>query len=106
MDGKAILSCLTLAPKADGASIQTIEGLAAGGHTNAIQGAFAETGAVQCGYCIPGMIMNLKAFLDENPRCTDTELRQALGGNICRCTGYKKQVEALIKVRDELAGEE
>jgi len=102
MNGKAVLSCLTLATKADGAKIQTIEELAANGHIEPIQEAFTNTGAVQCGYCIPGMIMNMKAFLDENPRSTEHDLRRALGGNICRCTGYTKQVEAMVKVRNIL----
>ena len=100
MNGKAVLSCLTLATKADGAEVETIEGLTAPGRSEPIQEAFNAMGAVQCGYCIPGMVMNMKAFLDENPQCTEADLRRALSGNICRCTGYAKQIEALIKVRD------
>jgi carbon-monoxide dehydrogenase small subunit len=103
MNGKAILSCLTLAVKAEGADIQTIEGLALEGRLNPIQMAFTQDGAVQCGYCIPGMIMNMKAFLDENPESDAEDLRRVLGGNICRCTGYVKQVEALLKARDTIA---
>ena len=103
MNGKSILSCLTLAVKAEGAEIQTIEGLALEGRLSPIQMAFIQGDAVQCGYCIPGMIMNLKAFLDENPESDEGELRRVLGGNICRCTGYVKQVEAVLKARDIMA---
>lgn len=104
-DGKAILSCLKLAAAADGMKIETIEGVSTESkeHMHPIQAAFAEMGATQCGFCIPGMIMNMKAFLAENPRCNEEDLRRALGGNICRCTGYAKQVEALINARDSLA---
>jgi carbon-monoxide dehydrogenase small subunit len=105
MNGKAVLSCLTLAVKAEGAEIQTIEDLASGGRLNPIQLAFTQDDAVQCGYCIPGMIMNMKAFLDENPDSDEAELRRVLGGNICRCTGYAKQVEAVLKARDIIAME-
>lgn len=101
-NGKAILSCLTLAAKADRMKIETIESLATGGHLHPIQIAFTEQGAVQCGFCIPGMIMNMKAFLEENPTGNEEELKRALGGNICRCTGYVKQIEALVKARDLL----
>jgi carbon-monoxide dehydrogenase small subunit len=103
MNGKSILSCLTLAVKAEGAEIQTIEGLALEGRLSPIQMAFTQGDAVQCGYCIPGMIMNLKAFLDENPESDEGELRRVLGGNICRCTGYVKQVEAVLKARNIMA---
>ena len=103
MNGKAILSCLTLAAKAAGAEVRTIEGLASEGRLDPIQTAFTQNDAVQCGYCIPGMIMNLKAFLNENPESDKQELRRVLGGNICRCTGYVKQVEALLKARDMIA---
>ena len=105
MNGKAVLSCLTLAAKAEGAEVQTIEGVALQGLLHPIQRAFTQDSAVQCGYCIPGMIMNLKAFLDENPECDEGELRRVLGGNICRCTGYVKQVEAVLKARDIIAAE-
>jgi len=103
-DGRAILSCITLAAAAEGMKIETIEGLSADGtrELHPVQSAFAETGAAQCGFCIPGMMMNMKAFLDETPTCTEEELRRALGGNICRCTGYAKQVEALVKARDSI----
>jgi len=102
MNGKAVLSCLTIAAKADGAEIQTIEGLATEGGLHPIQETFSHRGAVQCGFCIPGMIMNVKAFLEENPQRAEEDLRRALGGNICRCTGYAKQVEAMIKAKNEI----
>jgi carbon-monoxide dehydrogenase small subunit len=100
MNGKAVLSCLTLAAKADGAEIRTIEGLAPAGCLHTIQNSFVQGGAVQCGYCIPGMIMSMKAFLDENPNSSEEEIQRVLGGNICRCTGYVKQIESLVKARD------
>ena len=105
-NGKAILSCLTLAVKADGMRVETIEALARDGQTHPLQTAFVQHGAVQCGFCIPGMIMNMKAFLAENPKSSEEELRRALGGNICRCTGYAKQIEALVEAKDELMPEE
>jgi carbon-monoxide dehydrogenase small subunit len=104
VDGRAILSCITLAAAADGMQIETIESVSTEfkEHMHPIQGAFAEMGAAQCGFCIPGMIMNMRAFLGENPTRTEEDLRRALGGNICRCTGYTKQIEALIDARDSL----
>ena len=103
-NGRAVLSCITLAAAAEGVRIETIENLSGESEQlHPIQATFAETGAAQCGFCIPGMIMNMKAFLDEKPTCTDDDLRRTLGGNICRCTGYTKQVEALIKVRDSFS---
>jgi len=104
--GKAILSCLTPAAKADGMQIETIESLSIEGRLHPIQTKFVEHGAVQCGYCVPGMIMNMKAFLADNPNSSEEELRRVLGGNLCRCTGYIKQVEALLKARDELRSSE
>jgi len=103
-DGKATLSCLTLAASAEGLKIETIEGASTQfkEKLHPIQTTFAEIGGAQCGFCIPGMVMNMKAFLEENPTCTEADLRRALGGNICRCTGYAKQVEALISARDLL----
>jgi carbon-monoxide dehydrogenase small subunit len=101
-DRKAILSCLTPAAKADGMEIETIEGLRKGGEIDPLQKSFVQQGAIQCGFCIPGMIMNIKAFLAENPNSSENELKNVLGGNICRCTGYVKQVEAVVKARDAL----
>jgi carbon-monoxide dehydrogenase small subunit len=98
MDGKAVPSCLVLAVSAEGSDIETIEGLRKGGELHPLQRAFIEHGAVQCGFCTPGMIMSAKALLDENPRPTEDEVREALQANLCRCTGYKKVVEAVMSV--------
>lgn len=95
VDGKAVKSCLILAPQVEGADVTTIEGLADGDQLHPIQRAFAEYGAIQCGYCSPGFIMAAKAFLDENPRPTRAEIAEALEGNLCRCTGYVKIFEAI-----------
>jgi carbon-monoxide dehydrogenase small subunit len=98
MDGKAVPSCLVLGVSAEGSEITTIEGLREGGELHPLQRAFIEHGAVQCGFCTPGMIMSAKALLDENPRPTEGEVREALQANLCRCTGYKKVVEAVRSV--------
>ena len=95
IEGKAVRSCLTLAIAARDKEITTIEGLASGQELHPIQQAFVEYGALQCGFCTPGMIMISKAFLEENPEPTEQEIREALVGNICRCTGYVKIVEAI-----------
>jgi aerobic carbon-monoxide dehydrogenase small subunit len=96
VNGKAVNSCLFPAPEVEGASVTTIEGLARPtGELHPIQAAFVEKGAVQCGYCTPGMIMSSKALLDENPNPTDDEIRHALAGNMCRCTGYVQIVDAV-----------
>jgi carbon-monoxide dehydrogenase small subunit len=97
IDGKAVMSCLFLAMKAKGKEIMTIEGLKGeNGGFHPLQEAFIAHFAVQCGYCIPGMIMTAKAMLDENPHPTAEEVRTGLGGNLCRCTGYVKIVEAVL----------
>ncbi len=98
VNSKAINSCMMMAIQADGAEITTIEGLAQDGQLHPIQQAFLEHGAVQCGFCIPGMILSTKAFLDENPHPAEPEVREVITGNLCRCTGYKKQVEAIMSV--------
>jgi len=95
VDGQPMLSCLMLAVQAHGRKITTIEGLGTPRHPHPIQEAFVKAGAVQCGYCIPGMILATKALLDANPSPTEEEIRYGLDGNLCRCTGYVKQVEAV-----------
>ena len=95
IDGKAVRSCLTLAIAARDQEITTIEGLAQGEELHPIQQAFVEHGALQCGFCTPGMVMISKAFLEDTPDPTEKEIREALVGNICRCTGYVKIVEAI-----------
>ena len=95
LDGKPVNSCLVLAVQADGREVLTIEGLAENGELHPIQKAFVKNGAVQCGCCTPGMILSAKALLDENPKPTETEIRTAISGNLCRCTGYQKIVEAI-----------
>ena len=97
MDGKSVTSCIIPVLRAEGAVIQTIEGVAKNGKLHPLQEEFINQGAVQCGFCTPGMIMSAKALLDENPEPKKEEIREALGGNICRCTGYvniERAVEA------------
>ena len=96
VDGQAINSCLMFAAQADGCEILTIEGLAEGDVLDPIQEAFLDHGAVQCGYCTPGMILNAKALLTRRPDPSEAEVREVLAGNLCRCTGYKKPVEAVL----------
>ncbi|MEK7281304.1 MAG: (2Fe-2S)-binding protein [Chloroflexota bacterium] len=96
LDGKAVNSCLTLAVDVEGRNITTIEGLVTDGQMNSLQKAFVKEGAVQCGFCTPGIIMTAKALLDENPTPTEKEVREAIVGNICRCTGYAKVVKAIL----------
>ncbi|ADQ15519.1 (2Fe-2S)-binding protein [Halanaerobium hydrogeniformans] len=105
MNGRLIPSCLVPAPQADGAEIITIEGLVKDDQLHPLQEAFIETGAVQCGFCIPGMIMAGKNLLDKNPRPNEEEVRSALSGNICRCTGYTKIIEAVMLAADIINSE-
>ncbi|MEW6276367.1 MAG: (2Fe-2S)-binding protein [Bacillota bacterium] len=106
LDGRPVNSCLVLAPEASGRQITTIEGLAADGRLHPIQEAFLEAGAVQCGFCTPGMILAAKALLDENPRPDGQAIKTAISGNLCRCTGYVKIVAAIRLAAAKLAGEE
>jgi len=95
LDGQPVTSCLVPALKAQGREVCTVEGLASGGELHPLQKSFIEHGAVQCGYCTPGMLMSAKALLDRNPHPTEQEIKEAISGNLCRCTGYVKIVEAI-----------
>jgi carbon-monoxide dehydrogenase small subunit len=95
LDGQPVTSCLLPALKAQGREVCTVEGLASGGELHPLQKSFMEQGAVQCGYCTPGMLMSAKALLDRNPHPTEQEIKEAISGNLCRCTGYVKIVEAV-----------
>ena len=95
MEGKPILSCLTLAISCQGKQIETIEGLAKDGILHPLQQAFVEKGAIQCGYCTPGMIISAKALLGKTPNPDLEDIRHEMAGNLCRCTGYKKIIEAI-----------
>jgi aerobic-type carbon monoxide dehydrogenase small subunit (CoxS/CutS family) len=103
LDGKAVKSCLMLALQARGSKILTIEGLGSAESLHPLQQAFIDHFAVQCGYCTPGMILSAKALLDENPQAGEEDIRENLHGNICRCTGYVKIIEAVEAARDVLA---
>lgn len=96
LDGQVVHSCILLAVQAEGREVTTIEGIGTYNHPHPLQTAFVEAGAVQCGYCAPAMILSAKALLDENPHPTETEVREALSGVLCRCTGYLKPVEAVL----------
>jgi aerobic carbon-monoxide dehydrogenase small subunit len=96
MDGKPVNSCLVLAVQADGKQVTTIEGVESSQGLHPLQTAFLDKGAIQCGYCTPGMILSAKSLLDRNPRADEAEIRKALSGNLCRCTGYQKIVEAIL----------
>jgi len=98
VDGKAVKSCIILALQVNGKNVQTIEGLAEGEILDPVQEAFLDHGAFQCGFCTPGMINATRSFLDENPQPTEKEVRHALSGNLCRCTGYNKIVKAVLSV--------
>ena len=102
MGGKPLNSCLVLAVQANGKTITTIEGLKVDHGLHPLQQAFMDNGAVQCGFCTPGMILSAKALLDRNPNPQEPEIRRAISGNICRCTGYQKIVNAIQHARDQL----
>lgn len=104
LDGKPVNSCLILALEAHGKEILTIEGLAKNGQLHPLQEAFIQEGAVQCGYCTPGMLLSAKALLDENPTPTEEEVKEAIAGNLCRCTGYVKIVTAILAGAEKMRG--
>lgn len=103
LDGSPVCSCCVLALEADGREVTTIEGVALGPKLHPIQQAFIEKGAVQCGFCTPGAVLSAKALLDRNPKPNDADVRAALAGNLCRCTGYQKIVEAVQAAADSMA---
>ncbi len=106
MDGKAVKSCTIFAVQANGRTIETIEGLRSNGDLHPLQEGFWEKHGLQCGYCTPGMIMSAKAFLAANPDPTEEEIRWAISGNLCRCTGYVKIVEAIQYAAEKMRGQE
>ncbi|RLA98567.1 MAG: (2Fe-2S)-binding protein [Deltaproteobacteria bacterium] len=101
LDGRPVYSCLLLAAQVDGREVETIEGVGTEEEPHPLQRAFVKKGAVQCGFCTPGMIMTAKALLEENPKATRSEIREAIAGNLCRCTGYWQIIEAIEAARDE-----
>jgi len=103
-NGKIVDSCLVLAPKVDGAEITTVEGIGTFDNPHPIQKAFVEEGAVQCGFCTPGFVVSSYALLSKMPKPTEEEIREGLSGNLCRCTGYIKIIEAVKKASEELNG--
>jgi aerobic carbon-monoxide dehydrogenase small subunit len=104
LDGQPVRSCLLLAVQMDGASLTTVEGLADGDRLHPLQEAFWQHHGLQCGYCTPGMLLTAKAFLEEHPRPTAAEIREAISGNLCRCTGYHFIVEAIAAAAEAMAG--
>jgi carbon-monoxide dehydrogenase small subunit len=99
-----VKSCTLLAAQADGREISTIESLATDGHLHPIQEAFHRNHGLQCGYCTPGMVMAAKSYLDENPNPTEEQVREALEGNLCRCTGYHNIVKSILDAAGEMSG--
>jgi carbon-monoxide dehydrogenase small subunit len=104
LDGRLACACLVLAVEAEGRSIGTVEGIASGEHLHPLQQKFLEEGALQCGICTPGLLVAAKALLDRNPQPTEEEVRYALAGNLCRCTGYDKVVRAVLDAAVETGG--
>jgi carbon-monoxide dehydrogenase small subunit len=104
LDGTPVLACMTLAVEVDGRNILTIEGLARNGEPHPLQRAFVEKGAVQCGFCTPGMILSAVALLDNNPSPSKAEIKRGISGNLCRCTGYVKIIEAIHSVVEQTKG--
>ena len=103
LEGRAVNACILLAAQCQGRDVLTIEGVGRDGRLHPLQQAFIDHGAVQCGYCIPAMILSAKAYLDEHPAPTEAEVREALAGNLCRCTGYQKIADAVLAAARELA---
>jgi len=106
VDGESVNSCLMLAARAAGSEVATIEGLANAQQLHPIQQSFEELGALQCGFCGPGMIMSAKSLLDKNPEPSNAEIRDALSGNLCRCTGYTKIIEAIVDAGQAISATE
>jgi carbon-monoxide dehydrogenase small subunit len=104
MNGRVVCSCLVLGPEAQGATIETVEGMAQGGKLHPLQQKFLEHAALQCGICTPGFLVTAKALLDKNPKPTEHEVRYALAGNLCRCTGYDKIVRAVLDAATVMQG--
>jgi carbon-monoxide dehydrogenase small subunit len=102
VDGEPVTSCMMLAVSANGKEVTTIEGISSPGQLHPVQQAFLEKGGYQCGFCTPGFIMAAKALLDDNPNIPEDEMRHALGGNICRCTGYTKIIEAVLSAAETM----
>jgi carbon-monoxide dehydrogenase small subunit len=102
LNGKPVASCLVLAVEAQGKEVMTIEGLAQNGELHPMQQAFIEHGALQCGFCTPGMLLSAKALLDENPSPTENDVKEAISGNLCRCTGYTDAVNAVLDVAERM----
>ena len=103
LDGEAVNACLVLIGQAERSRVETIEGLAQDGQLHPLQRAFVETGAVQCGFCTPGAILSAKALLDRDPTPSDEAIREALSGNLCRCTGYSKMIAAVRRAAEEMS---
>ena len=103
LDGTLVCACLVLAGQAEGAEIVTVEGLAAAGELHPVQQAFVETGAVQCGFCTPGLVVATHDLLEREPRPSDAQIREALAGNLCRCTGYEKILDAVRLAAERMA---
>jgi carbon-monoxide dehydrogenase small subunit len=104
LDGVAVCACLVAAGQVEGRTVRTVEGLAEGGRLDPVQEAFVECGAVQCGFCTPGLIVQTHALLDRRPDPSDAEIREALAGNLCRCTGYEKILDAVRLAASRKAG--
>jgi carbon-monoxide dehydrogenase small subunit len=104
LDGRPVTSCLVLGLQAHDRDVRTVEGLELDGKLDPIQQAFVERGALQCGFCIPGAVVMARALLNENPRLSDEEIRWGMAGNLCRCTGYSKWVDAIREVADAAPG--